>query len=101
MAEALQQTDGIAAVPRTGSPCQSRRAQFVARRSIAIDCKFKPPARWPAPHSMAWTKSGAVDLDHFSVRPLDRIGRRHALDRLRVHVDDDVLGLHLGGFLVG
>ena len=51
--------------------------------------------------SMAWAGSVAVDLDHLSVRPLDRIGRRHALYRLRVHVDDDVLGLHLGGFLVG
>ena len=50
---------------------------------------------------LAWTGSGAVDLDHLSVRPLDRIGRRHPLDRLRVHVYNDVLGLHLGGFLVG
>src|SRR6185437_12953997 len=61
----------------------------------------RPGCSWPAAHSMAWTGSGAVDLDHLSVRPLDRIGRRHALDRLRVHVDDDVLGLHLGGSLVG
>jgi hypothetical protein len=78
--------------------------KFVARRSIAIDCKFKRPARLQlagAALDGVETRSGAVDLDHLSVRPLDRIGRRHALDRLRVHVDDDVLGLHLGGFLGG
>jgi hypothetical protein len=41
-----------------------------------------------------------VDLDQLPMRCLDRIGRWHALDRLGIHVNDDVLGLHLGGLLV-
>src|SRR5437016_3656461 len=46
------------------------------------------------------TRSG-VDLDQFVMRPLDRLLGGHALDRLRVHVDDDVLGDDLGGLAVG
>ena len=45
--------------------------------------------------------SAAMDLDELCMGPFDRIGRRHALDGLRVHVDDDVLGLHLGCILIG
>jgi hypothetical protein len=45
--------------------------------------------------------SAAMDLDELCMGPFDRIGRRHALDGLRVHVDDDVLGLHLGCVLIG
>jgi hypothetical protein len=45
--------------------------------------------------------SAVIDLHELCMGPFDRIGRRHALDGLRVHVDDDVLGLHLGCFLIG
>ena len=42
-----------------------------------------------------------VDLGGLAVRPLGRFLGRHALDRLRVHVDDDVLAHHLGRLAVG
>src|SRR6185437_14635428 len=41
-------------------------------------------------------RSGAVDLHQFVVCRLHRRGGVHTLNRLRVHVDDDVLRLHLG-----
>src|SRR5580704_6919990 len=43
---------------------------------------------------------GAVDLGQLVMRPFDGILGCHALDRLRVHVDDDVLGDDLGRLLV-
>src|SRR3979411_1573941 len=42
-----------------------------------------------------------VGLDDPCVRRLARFLGRHALDRLGVHVDDDVLADHLGGLAVG
>src|SRR5215475_2337017 len=45
--------------------------------------------------------SSAIDLDELRMGPFDRIGGGHALDCLSVHVNDDVLGLHLGRFLIG
>ena len=41
----------------------------------------------------------SVDLLQLVFGPLDGILRGRALDCLRVHVDDDVLGQGLGGFL--
>src|SRR5215831_3027701 len=43
----------------------------------------------------------AVDRLQFTVGPLNDILRWHALDRLGVHVDDDVFGEHLGRLLAG
>src|SRR5690349_24875633 len=40
-----------------------------------------------------------LDLHQLVMCRFYRRFRRHALDRLRVHVDDDVLSLHLGGVL--
>src|SRR5262245_28813482 len=39
----------------------------------------------------------AIDLLEFALRPFDRLLGRHALDRLGVHVDDDVFRVHLAG----
>src|SRR6267378_3786575 len=46
-------------------------------------------------------RMSGVGLDDLRVCPLGRVLGRHALDRLRVHVDDDVLADHLGGLAVG
>jgi hypothetical protein len=62
----------------------------------------KTPARWQLA-GVALGRHGSrsgVDLDQLCVGILDCVGGWHALDRLRIHVDDDVLGLHLGGLLV-
>jgi hypothetical protein len=44
--------------------------------------------------------SGSVDCRQFGVRRLHRFRSIHTLDSFRVHVHDDVLGLHLGRLLV-
>src|SRR6266545_7903661 len=45
--------------------------------------------------------SSRVRLGRLRVRPLGGFLGRHALDRLGVHVDDDVLADHLGRLAVG
>src|SRR5215471_2091519 len=45
--------------------------------------------------------SSAVDRLQFTLCPLDNVLRRHALDRLCVHVDDDVFGEHFSRLLAG
>src|SRR3990172_3707179 len=56
------------------------------------------PAAPPAPPAMGFFNeaSALVDLLQFPLGPLHGVFGLHALDRLRVHVDDDVLGVHLG-----
>jgi hypothetical protein len=46
-------------------------------------------------------RSSGVDLVELAFGPRDRILRGHALDRLGIHVDDEVLGQDLGGLLAG
>src|SRR5262249_50705869 len=42
-------------------------------------------------------RGSGVDLHELVMRPFDGVLRRHPLHRLRVHVDDEVLGDDLGG----
>jgi hypothetical protein len=73
-------------------PASHGSGQLVAIGQFALtDGAWRCEAFW----------SAAMDLDELCMGPFDRIGRRHALDGLRVHVDDDVLGLHLGCVLIG
>src|SRR5258707_12753087 len=46
--------------------------------------------------SPALDQGSGVDLGEFAMRPFDGFFRRHALDRLRVHVDNDILGHRFG-----
>src|ERR1700675_4541136 len=51
------------------------------------------------PHGPDARVRSSVDLPELAFRPLHGILRRRALDRLCVHIDDDVLGQHLGRLL--
>src|SRR5215468_7898487 len=42
-----------------------------------------------------------VSLDDLIMRPFHCVLGRHALDRLRIHVRDDVFGHHFGGLAIG
>src|SRR5262249_12709229 len=88
----------IAAIPPDAESFRTlRRAIRAMISSHPFSC------RAVAPHDPATpprTASG-VGLDAFAVGPLGRLLGRHALDRLGVHVDDDVLADHLGRLAVG
>src|SRR5262249_7393476 len=49
-----------------------------------------------APGQYCQQRVTRVDLDELPMGPLHRILGSHALDRLSIHVDDDVLGDDLG-----
>src|SRR5450755_3122474 len=76
------------------------------RRLGSLQSPFRFTSMRPAhaaatsqPHGPdAWVRS-SVDLLELTFRPLHGILRRRALDRLCVHIDDDVLGQHLGRLL--
>src|SRR4029453_1519135 len=55
----------------------------------------RSPTRWHRRHHGRRYRS-AVNLAHLAFGPLHRVLGGHALDGLGVHVDDDVLGEHLG-----
>ena len=57
--------------------------------------------RWAPGRAMEQTCPSAVDRFQFPLRPLDNVLCRHALDRLRVHVDNDVFREHFSGLLSG
>src|SRR5438128_4448492 len=59
------------------------------------------PAALPAPPAIGFfntcSSSALVDLLELALGPFHRVFGLHALNGLRVHVDDDVLGVRLGG----
>src|SRR6185369_6550888 len=74
--------------------------------TVACPTSPRPPAigRMRRPSLMTGPPSRsrlrAVDLFQLGLGPLHRFLGRHALDGLRVHVDDDVLRIGLGGLRV-
>src|SRR5216683_224706 len=66
---------------------------LVLRSGVVIDPSSGPP--------VGPRRSGLVDLLELALSPLDGVLGLHALDRLGVHVDDDVLRERLGGLAGG
>src|SRR5262249_34971619 len=87
-----------------GLPVSSRVSLAKIRRSRAGGNPVSPHDRlpWAPPFAGAtgriWLR---VNLRHLVMRPFYRVPRRHAPDRLGVHVDHAVLGDDLGSLAVG
>src|SRR5437870_321166 len=80
------------------------RRRSNARRCAVLGCESATSTRaaLPAPPAIGFFKpmtcrSGFVDLLQFAFGPLHSVLGFHALDGLRVHVDDDVFRVGLGG----
>src|SRR5579883_731347 len=94
------------------SPAQTRRPPASQLSpppaSAGASATMRPPATPISTRSPPATRAflrisstSGVDFHQLAMRPGDGVLRLHALHRLGVHVDDDVLGLHLGGLARG
>src|SRR5258708_1650983 len=96
----------FASTPQRRTSGRSRTAAQGPKRSLTIvtRSRLRASSIWTSllrcARARAWIRS-RVGLDALAVGPLGRLLGRHALDRLGVHVDDDVLADHLGGLAVG
>src|SRR5215216_3682558 len=100
-----------AAIPAPDN-CKTRRRSMRVIRVSPCDCLSVIPAKAAIQEhhgGCSWTPTFAgvtisvstIDLHQFAMRPLDGVLGRHALDRLCIHVDDDVLGPDLGRLAIG
>src|SRR5882724_1130594 len=90
LTHATQQT------PCTGCRCAPGPPAVLSRSRLRALFAFDPLSR----HSLTCSRL-RVSLDYLIKRPFHRVLGRHALDRLRIHVRDDVFGYHFGGLAIG
>src|SRR5262245_38538870 len=78
-------------------PCANAGAVGVARMLASPAPVMPTNVRRSNPWSCAVMRLSLVDFLELGLGPLHRVLRLRALDGLRVHVDDDVLRVRLGG----
>jgi hypothetical protein len=88
-------------VARVATPSENHQLA-AAVANVGRPGRRRTPVKLSTP-LLRWTtcRSAYVNLGGLIMGPFHRVLGRHALDRLGIHVRDDVFGHHFGGLAIG